>query len=1084
MPRNEVPLDKQLLHLDLTKGVDERTRPECGDTVTLLTRLENLQTDQGAWVKRPGHTVLGGIAVDDAGTSLAVTRLMRAAKGLVGVGPCGLSESVRTAFYAYQEGREEFRQAGTLPEFVVDRTDIACSSAGSVNPEVISVATSTRYHAIIADSQRGRLTLTIYEKESGTVAASYLLSETNIGAVHARIMFVGDRYLHIGYTVSTAGLCGVVIDTDGVIPRSNTELGDLIALTGDILSPDAGPVATLPDYAAHTDRSIWLYNNSAGTSNLVSMGNDSQGIDNVATVLSTSIANSGTKLWRIDGTNLQAVSPTNLATVLVVAGAHGLVSVGPIAATSTNLVYCVSHSGSKTLGSGTIYSLSVSMNTSFNATAMAPIHLILDGWERASAPFVTTGNRAYLHVVKIPGAAPEAVAPHAIVDITYNTKTEVLDSATSEHYKSGRLACSLEPHIGFGGTTFTYWTRYFSHDAGVTVCPVVPIIATARTFGYCFLSLKDSFHSKTESASVGGMTYLSGGAHSTYDGERVYESGFIDQPIVNSAAGSATGLTGALKYIAVYKRVDATGSVTWSRCSSVSSFTPANTKINLTITPPNVTNSDQSLCYSGALAEPFAVAGVELYRTTVGGTQYYLCSSSFRSATTYTGLATQALTVAASGFYTGVDAMTDAVLATQPLLFRQPGSQNSAIDRYPPPPSNLLCQHKDRLFTSDAHGVRVYYSSFLVDGEAAWYNPQFSFLVHGGTGKITAISSMDGRLFVFKKDGIWVVDGDGPGEAGVTGNEFSPPQKLATEYGCIDNRSVCVTPDGIVYRSKRGVEIITRSLQVKWIGDRVQNTVNANPYTCWTVLDNEGRVHMQVAESEPTVPTVTGLSGAELVYDVPSNVWSIHYSTGSNAEYGEATQDACMVDLLGLGEVMVVADPALGVRYKDNDSKTDDGEYVPTVVETGWIRPGQQSRQRFSRALLLAKRQDYHKFTISSAYDYLDNYGQSFVYEPTVIEDGLIEELELQMNKPHSLAVRLLIEESAATDQDEYPFTTGFGADILGITFEIAPKMGAPSLPPAKKGYLLSNVTFNLETEDEVDDIATEGDDDLITEVS
>ena len=1066
MSRNPVPLDKQLLHLDLSKGVDERTRPECGDPVTLITRLENLQTDQaGGWVKRPGLTAIGG-TTDDQGNAIRFTRLLGSPRGLLAIGSTN-------QLYSFQENRSQFRKVGVMPGFTVDRTDLVGSSAGGGIPAVVSAATCTKYHASISYSNRGSLTLSIYEKESGTLAGTYALNDPAIQAVSARIMFVGDRYLHIGYTAPATGLCGVVVDTDAVLPRDEVELVTSITVLHADATASAGVIV---DYTPHTDRSIWLYRDDPGAVwRLASMSNAQAALENVATTTTVSIANSGNKLWRIDATNLQAVTPTALGTVLVAAAAHGLAATGPIAATPLNSVYCAVQTVGKVFGATTIYSQTVHMNSGYNSTTMSAAHVTLDGWARASAPFVD-GESVFMHVVKR-ADENDTIAPHVIANVSYQEKTEVLDFASGEHYQSGRIACSLEPHIGYGvAPDIGYWVRYFSHDSGVTFCPVVPTISSSRTFGYCFFTLKDAFHSKIEAAQAGGITHLSGGAPSTFGGERLYESGFVEQPIVNTAVGAAGGPTGALKYIAVYKRVDESGAVTWSRCSPISSITVANTKITVTITPPNLTNSDQSLNYDGAQAEPYAVAGVELYRTAAGGTQYYLCASSFRLAIAYTGLSTEAITTNASGYYVVTDELADATLITQPLMHRQPGTPNSPIDRYPPPPSNIVCQHKDRLFTPDAHGTRVYYSSFFVDGEAPWYNPNFSFLVHGGTGKFTGIVSMDGRLFIFKKDGIWVVDGDGPSEAGVTGNEFSPPMKLATEYGSIDHRSICVTPEGIVYRSKRGIEILTRSLQVKWIGDRVQNTVNSNPYTCWSVLDNEGRVHIGVAASEPTAVTVAGLTGAELVYDMPSNAWSIFFSTGTTGTYGEATQDACMVDLSSVGEVMMVADPSAGVRYKNSASRKDGSSYIPSVVETGWVRPGQQSRQRFSRALLLAKRQDYHMFTISAAYDYMDSYVQTFEYGPEVIEDGLIEELELPLNKPQSLAVRILIEENQADNQTDYPFTTGIGADILGITFEIAQKDGPPTLPQAKRGYraILSYIT------DAGDDYITDGGDTYI----
>ena len=47
------PLDKQLVTLDLSKGMDERSRPEL---MSGFTTIENMVQDHtGAWTKRPGQ---------------------------------------------------------------------------------------------------------------------------------------------------------------------------------------------------------------------------------------------------------------------------------------------------------------------------------------------------------------------------------------------------------------------------------------------------------------------------------------------------------------------------------------------------------------------------------------------------------------------------------------------------------------------------------------------------------------------------------------------------------------------------------------------------------------------------------------------------------------------------------------------------------------------------------------------------------------------------------------------------------------------------------------------------------------------
>ncbi len=368
-----------------------------------------------------------------------------------------------------------------------------------------------------------------------------------------------------------------------------------------------------------------------------------------------------------------------------------------------------------------------------------------------------------------------------------------------------------------------------------------------------------------------------------------------------------------------------------------------------------------------------------------------------------------------------------------------------------------------------------------MDGETAWFNPVFSFFTHGGTGPITGLVSMDGRLFVFKRDGVFVVDGDGPAEGGVAGNEFSPPQRLATEYGCVDHRSIVVTTDGIFYRSPRGIELLTRSLQVRWIGDMVNVSVDANPYTCGAALDSFGRVHYLLADSVPSAVTVAGLTGVELVYDLTFKLWTKYLCTGSSLQYGEATQGVVIADIAGLGETIVYVDPALGATYADESLGLDRGQYyVPWVIESGWFRTGQQARQRISEIMLLAKKNAAanHAIKMSLAYNFSDTYTQTFTWQPGDLTGLPIEELVIQPEKPQSLAIRVKIEEvepssvgpstgftaelgtvlsylsnfslGVVPDATEFPVGTGRGCDVLGITVEIAQKRGMPKLSPGQ----------------------------------
>jgi hypothetical protein len=507
---------------------------------------------------------------------------------------------------------------------------------------------------------------------------------------------------------------------------------------------------------------------------------------------------------------------------------------------------------------------------------------------------------------------------------------------------------------------------------------------------------------------------------------------------VVAGAGAGT-LSGAYKYLAVYRFTDANGNGHTSRVYGPVSVTNAggNDTNSVTVFPIGVTNMD-----TGNGSVPF----VEVYRTLAGGTQYYLCATSQVGIGFSSTSSVQQITASGTTALAGItDVMSDATLASQAAMYRQPGTPNAAVDRYAAPATKCVIQHKDRVFCVDAVAPRVYYSSFFVDGECAWFNPVFSFFVHSGQGPITALASMGGRLLVFKRDAIFVVDGDGPGEAGPTGSEFSPPQELSARYGCIDHRSVVSTPDGVLFRSSRGIELLTSSLQLKWVGDVVATTVNDNPITTGACMDAFGRAHFTLAVSE-TANGSYNVAGVELVYDMTNGAWSLHKSTGAYSTYGKCRQSCASVVDDGV-EKLVYGDSYIGVAMENYDSGLDySSAYVPFVIETGWIRAAQQVRQRLSEVLFLAKKVTAcnHALKISVAYDFVDSYTQVQVWEPNEINSLTIEELCLPITTPESLAIRLKIEDQTPANTVTYPVGTGRGCDVLGISCEIAPKQGAP----------------------------------------
>jgi hypothetical protein len=236
-----------------------------------------------------------------------------------------------------------------------------------------------------------------------------------------------------------------------------------------------------------------------------------------------------------------------------------------------------------------------------------------------------------------------------------------------------------------------------------------------------------------------------------------------------------------------------------------------------------------------------------------------------------------------------------------------------------------------------------------------------------------------------------------------------------------------------MYRSSRGIEILTRSLQVNWIGERVSTTVDDNPVTVGVVQDRNGFVRYFLAE-------LYYGSATEVVYDTTQDVWC-------TATYPDVSQ------ILGVGAYdydgerrIAISGGGQNLYYIDQDSKLDFGNYYGWSFETGWVRPsGPQGRFRLHDIMILGKRRSDHKLKVSAAYDY-ETYSQTRTWSPDTLKKTL-EEVNFNPKQANPVNFKVKVEE-----QEGGTLGTGEGVDLLGVCFVISPKAGTQQVAPAQKG--------------------------------
>jgi hypothetical protein len=413
------------------------------------------------------------------------------------------------------------------------------------------------------------------------------------------------------------------------------------------------------------------------------------------------------------------------------------------------------------------------------------------------------------------------------------------------------------------------------------------------------------------------------GCPTAYDGLKAYEYGFLLYPEGVTAATSTVGGTmqdGTYLYSVVYEYIDNVGQRHQSAPSpaiSVSFSSGSNTnRVTLTVPSLQITaksNNDVS---------------VVVYRTLVNSSTLRRVTSDVVPAANRNQIGVASFTIADSDGDSGIS------LASRPVLYTTGGE----LPNFCPPSADIVIQHKGRTWlASTDEGKSVWFSKPVVPSYAPGFNESFSLYFSDG-GRVTGLASLDDKLIVFKTDRIFVVYGDGP-NALDSGSEYQI-QTIASDEGCVAPRSVITCPLGVLFQGRKGLMLLSRDLQVSYIGAAVEDTAYGATITS-AVL---------VAELNQVRFTITGLT---LVFDYYQQQWATwpiyDDNNGAVATAGSAVKYNGVYHWAG----------ASGMTYAESASLAYDGSsshLIAMTMQSAWIRSSSIAGfQRVSRVSLLCE---------------------------------------------------------------------------------------------------------------------------------
>lgn len=519
-------------------------------------------------------------------------------------------------------------------------------------------------------------------------------------------------------------------------------------------------------------------------------------------------------------------------------------------------------------------------------------------------------------------------------------------------------------------------------------------------------------------AELAGGLHICAGLLRLYDGATLSEHGFTVFPetlSLASAAASGGALSdGSYGYKAVYKWTDNTGR----------DHRSAPTLNNLTVTL-NGGGAEQLPTINIPtlrLTEKTNVA-IELYRTEDAGTTYYKVTDDLSPLLNDE-------TVDSVQF---ADTVSDADLINNEILYTTGG----VLENLQAPAAYQITVHNgDRIAVIDENGYRVYFSKQIEENGPVEFTDSIYRDIDPTGGPASTIKGMNDKLIIFTQDACFFILGNGPNNTGAQ-DDLTKPEIIATDIGCTSPASAVLSPKGILFQSRKGIWILTPSLGLEYVGDRVE-TYNGETVTSAAVVGKVNQIRFLLAEKRA------------LVFNYNSNRWATFANHGGLASV-----------TIGDNYYYLREDGAL---YKENSSSFADADSpIKLKFETAWLPMDTiQGFGRVYRILILGDYRSAHRLKVRVAYNYIDAYKQEEIIVPsdflnvtTYGEDspygegtpyggtGAPYQIRVDLEQQKVQAIKISVEDLQST--------TGEALSISAITAEVGVKKGTMKLPATQQ---------------------------------
>jgi hypothetical protein len=456
------------------------------------------------------------------------------------------------------------------------------------------------------------------------------------------------------------------------------------------------------------------------------------------------------------------------------------------------------------------------------------------------------------------------------------------------------------------------------------------------TLDFASVSIKQSVEAQSQLAIAGGLTTL-------FDGAFNQEVGFLKFPegVTGNVITSGTLLNNQHGISVVYEYLNATGNIVQSIPSLDINVTPLASNDILLDIPVCGVSLRNRICPTAVTSalNPQAV-NIAIYVRPAPGQPHYRVAS----------LANTMLTAS-------VGYRLQSVSDLAPLLYTDSGELENA----PPPPSLAIANNKNRAAViSSEDPTQIWFSKFYYPGKPLQFSDAFIKRIDG-YGPATSIATMDDKWIVWTENSTHFWSGDGPLDNGQQ-DTFTDIELVTTDVGCVDPSSVVSTPVGLIFKSKKGFRLLTRSLSVENVGADVEK-FNDEPCVDGTLVADQNEVRF-----------LTPNRG--LVYDYIRQQWAV-WSNHSGINAG-----------IWQGAYVYLRPDGLSVYKETPGFFKDNNVTYPLKIETAWLKlAGIQNFQRIRRASIIGEFKGEHILKMSVGYDYEDYYIYSTTWDAGAVLD-------------------------------------------------------------------------------------------------